>query len=153
MTTFSPTTLAADINLAWDAPVGANVGGYNVYFGLSSRSYSNKVSIGNRTSYTLSGLESGKTYYIAVTAQRGTSSIESNFSNEVSVRIPFPDSDNDGMPDIFEISNTLDPFDPSDANLDADQDGLTNLQEFKTGRNPTLNEGAIFKIINSLLLN
>ena len=35
------------------------------------------------------------------------------------------------MPDSWEIENGLDPNDPSDAALDSDNDGLTNLEEFE----------------------
>lgn len=40
------------------------------------------------------------------------------------------DSDNDGMPDMFEIQNGLDQNNQKDASLDPDNDGLTNLEEF-----------------------
>jgi hypothetical protein len=43
------------------------------------------------------------------------------------------DDDNDGMPDRFERANRLDPLNPSDANGDADADGLTNVEEFRLG--------------------
>ncbi|MFQ5853257.1 MAG: hypothetical protein ACE5JU_22080, partial [Candidatus Binatia bacterium] len=43
------------------------------------------------------------------------------------------DADNDGLPDDFEVANGLNPNDPSDAVLDPDADGLTNLQEFQAG--------------------
>jgi len=46
------------------------------------------------------------------------------------------DSDNDGMPDDWELSFGLNPFDASDANKDLDNDGLTNLQEYIAGTNP-----------------
>ena len=37
---------------------------------------------------------------------------------------------------VFEKFYGLNPNNPSDANLDSDGDGLTNLQEFKAGTNP-----------------
>lgn len=40
------------------------------------------------------------------------------------------DADNDGMLDAWELEHGLDSTDPMDAELDPDQDGLTNLQEF-----------------------
>ena len=47
-----------------------------------------------------------------------------------------PDDDNDGMPDVWEIANGLNPFDPSDATADPDGDGATNLQEYLRGTDP-----------------
>ena len=46
------------------------------------------------------------------------------------------DSDNDGMPDAWEIAHGLNPNDPSDADQDRDGDGLTNLQEYQLGTDP-----------------
>ena len=51
-----------------------------------------------------------------------------------------PDDDGDQMDDSWETSFGLDPTDPSDANLDGDNDGKTNLQEFNEGTNPTVDE-------------
>jgi hypothetical protein len=45
------------------------------------------------------------------------------------------DDDDDGMPDTYEIANSFDPL-VDDAALDADGDGVSNLQEFIDGTNP-----------------
>ncbi|MBR9985933.1 MAG: hypothetical protein KFF68_08490 [Desulfosarcina sp.] len=47
-----------------------------------------------------------------------------------------PDDDNDGIPDAWEITYGLDPL-VNDADLDADGDGWTNLEEFQADTNPT----------------
>ena len=49
---------------------------------------------------------------------------------------PNGDLDGDGMPNGWEICYGLDPRDPSDADLDSDGDGLTNLREYRLGRSP-----------------
>ena len=46
------------------------------------------------------------------------------------------DSDGDGMPDEWERKYDLNPQDPADAELDSDEDGFTNLQEYADGTNP-----------------
>ncbi|SGY87282.1 M4 family metallopeptidase [Moritella viscosa] len=51
--------------------------------------------------------------------------------DNVSFNSTIQDSDNDGMPDQWELDNSLDPNDPADASLDPDQDGLTNLAEYQ----------------------
>ncbi len=51
------------------------------------------------------------------------------------VQLP-PDSDDDGMPDSFELANGLNPNDPNDAVLDADGDGQNNRAEYLAGTNP-----------------
>jgi hypothetical protein len=78
------------ISLAWDAPATNEDGspltvlsGYKVYYGTASGVYDHSVDVGNVTTYTLTGLTKGQTYYIAVTAI-DTSDTQSNLSNQVS---------------------------------------------------------------------
>ena len=46
------------------------------------------------------------------------------------------DDDNDGMPDAYEIANSFNPLNASDALADADRDGYSNLSEYKAGTDP-----------------
>jgi hypothetical protein len=47
------------------------------------------------------------------------------------------DSDSDGMPDAWETLYGLDPYDPSDASSDLDNDGVTAINEFLAGTVPS----------------
>ena len=51
------------------------------------------------------------------------------------------DTDGDGMPDLFEVENQLDP-NRDDANEDLDGDGLDNISEYRQGKNPSLDDVA-----------
>jgi hypothetical protein len=59
-------------------------------------------------------------------------------SGMTSVRIAPPgvDSDEDGMPDAYEVANGLNPGNKIDAQEDPDHDGVSNLDEFNIGTNP-----------------
>ncbi len=77
--------LGAAFTLEWDPNQEANLAGYRLYYGTASRTYETRIDVGNVTTYRVTGLLDGVTYYFAVTAydQQG---MESGYSNEVTAR-------------------------------------------------------------------
>ncbi len=82
------TVYAGEATLTWDPPTTnadgtplTDLAGYKVYYGTESGNYSQSIDVGNVTTYTVSGLTNGQTYYFAVTAY-DTSGNESDYSNE-----------------------------------------------------------------------
>jgi hypothetical protein len=73
---------AAQFSLIWDPSGDSDVVGYNVYYGTQSGHYTTEVNAGNTTTYTVSNLQAGSTYYFAVTAY-DSYGYESAYSNEV----------------------------------------------------------------------
>ncbi|HQO81134.1 MAG TPA: PKD domain-containing protein, partial [Deltaproteobacteria bacterium] len=88
---FSSLAFAASISVSWNANTEADLAGYKVYFGNQSRAYSAGIDVGKTTNYRLDNAQSGRTYYVAVTAY-DTSGNESDYSAEASVNIPVSDS-------------------------------------------------------------
>jgi hypothetical protein len=84
---------AQQVQLAWDAPVQTNgtpvpnLAGYKLYYGSQSGQYSTMIPVGLTTTYTVTNLSAGQTYYFAV-KDYNSSGTESAFSNEVSVTLP-----------------------------------------------------------------
>jgi fibronectin type 3 domain-containing protein len=85
--TTSPSTHTAV--LSWEAPPGT-VQGYRVYCGTSSGAYAQALGSGAytaTTSFVVTGLPSGQTYFFAVTAI-DASGLDSGYSNEASKTFP-----------------------------------------------------------------
>ncbi len=78
---------AASIKIAWDPSTEPLVTGYRIYYGKWSGVYTNAIDAGNRTDYTVTGLDAGTTYYFTATAYNGAGD-ESEFSNEASFTVP-----------------------------------------------------------------
>lgn len=78
-------THSAEITLTLEDPNNdpTEVGGYNLYYRQHGQDAWDRVNIGQQTSYTLTGLEAGQTYYVALTAHDGDGGRESDFSNIV----------------------------------------------------------------------
>ncbi|MBH0204532.1 MAG: fibronectin type III domain-containing protein [Nitrospira sp.] len=74
--------------LSWDASTGTDIAGYKIYLATASGAYGAPIATTSTdvTTYTVTGLVIGATYFFVVTAFNldGT---ESTFSNEVSKSI------------------------------------------------------------------
>ncbi len=71
-----------DVKLAWDRNPNPKVAGYKIYFSRSNWEHATVIDVGNRTEYTVKGLDAGVTYRFAATAYSRTGE-ESALSHEV----------------------------------------------------------------------
>jgi len=97
---------AQSVTLEWDANTESDLAGYKVYYGTASRTYGTPITLGKVTTYTVTGLTPGTTYYFAVTAYN-TAGLESGYSNEVFATIPLSsskcDANGDGSVNALDI--------------------------------------------------
>jgi hypothetical protein len=133
---FASAAHAASVTLAWDDSQEEDIAGYRVYYGTTSGHYTTMISVGAKTTCTITNLEPGRTYYFAATAYDHSGN-ESGLSVEIPYTVPFVDTDGDGMPDDWENLYGLDPF-VNDANEDPDSDGFTNIEEYHRKTEPTV---------------
>jgi PKD repeat protein len=83
---FVSNAYAGQVTLAWDAVSSPSLSGYRLYYGQTSGSYASHFDVSTQTtSYTVSGLTDGQTYYFGVTAY--DTDEESAFSNQVSATV------------------------------------------------------------------
>jgi hypothetical protein len=78
---------ASQATLAWDPNTESNLAGYKIHYGTDSGSYTVHLDVHNVTTYTVTGLTVGQTYYFAASAY-SSSGKESGYSNPVSHTIP-----------------------------------------------------------------
>lgn len=120
-----PSPLNQSLVLSWSASPGATA--YKVYFSTSPFDSSTLpatfVNVGNTTSFTLTNLANGVTYYVAVSAIAQTTyfmavtafnnpsgPFEPGIANESFYSLPLPSSQNIGSPQESVISNVVHDF-------------------------------------------
>ena len=74
---------AEQVTLSWEASSEPDLAGYKIHYGTASNSYTVHIDVNNVTTYTVTGLTAGQTYYFAATAY-DSSGNESEYSNSVS---------------------------------------------------------------------
>jgi hypothetical protein len=80
-------TPTAQVTLEWDPNTETDLAGYRIYVGTASGVYGAPIDVGLATTYTVTNLQSGHTYYFAVSA-RNAAGQESGKSNEVVYAAP-----------------------------------------------------------------
>jgi len=85
--------LSANVKISWLRNQEPDIAGYKIFYGTSSKNYTNTITINDtatsppQTSYVITGLSEGKTYYFALKAFDLAHQF-SDFSEEVSLYIP-----------------------------------------------------------------
>jgi hypothetical protein len=117
--------LATDITFAWKPSLNTNVIGYDVYYGVVSRSYTNVITTGATNRVIIPNLVPGTTYFFAVTAYN-IAGLEGPSSPETSYTIPIP-------PPILQIG----PFNPGNLTVRG-QVGASYQLQYSTNLAPNL---------------
>jgi len=91
LTLLSGQAIAASLQVSWNANTDADLAGYKVYYGTLTGTYGPAVDVRNVTAYQIANVQSGSTYYVAVSAY-DSSGNESSRSTEVRATIPAADT-------------------------------------------------------------
>jgi hypothetical protein len=75
-------------------------------------------------------------YEFFVTSEDTAENTKKSETKEFWITNDLDDTDSDGMPDWWEEKYGFDPYDPTDAENDEDDDGVTNIEEYKGDTNP-----------------
>ena len=102
---------------------------------VGSRVLTNLVQNELSSFFTLTNVQSSNAgvYRLAVTNLAGVST--PSFSGPAILTV-LADNDRDDLPDTWEAAHGLSSSDPADAQLDTDDDGMTNWQEYTAGTDP-----------------
>lgn len=85
---FSNTVLGTTITFVWDASTSPNIGGYKLYWGETSGAYTTSKDVGNVLTTDLTELVPEHNYFIAMKSYNSDKTVESGYSNEVSILVP-----------------------------------------------------------------
>lgn len=85
--TIASNALAAEVTLAWNPNTESDLAGYRIHHGTASGNYTVHIDVHNVSTYTVTGLTEGQTYYFAATAYDASGN-ESEYSNQVSYSVP-----------------------------------------------------------------
>ena len=128
----------SSLSFTWE-PASGDVAHYNVYLSVEGQPYG--LFCEAPTNFCQVDGEDGQSYVMQVEAEdgSGTTGPISDPSEKIVVFLngSANDTDGDGMPDSWEASYGLNPFDPGDGSRDLDDDGLTNSEEWAAGTLPT----------------
>lgn len=92
---------AGEVNIAWNLQTDPTLGSYNIYYGVAPHTYIFSLNVGLTNFATVPNLESGVTYYFAVTSVT-TNGAESDFSREVTATLrPEPPTINSTSVSIY----------------------------------------------------
>ena len=94
---------AGSVTVSWNPNSETDLAGYKIYYGTQSRNYDKTIDVGNTTSYRITNLSDGLTYYFAVTAY-DTANNESDFSEEVFITLAPPE-----QPPVVAYFQAVDP--------------------------------------------
>ena len=114
------------VNLTWNASASSNVGGYIFSYGTGSGVYTQSIDVGNNTSTTLTGLQSGTAYYFAVSAYDTTRGLISNYSSEAAFNAPPP-------PTVYFAANQTSGNYPLDVSLTPSTTGAITSWQWNFG--------------------
>jgi hypothetical protein len=87
----------------------------------------------NFYSFSVPTVSTSLTYRVVV---RNLANPQPGVASSVATITVLPDTDNDGIPDAWEVAYNLGTNDVADAALDVDGDGMTNWEEYVAGTDP-----------------
>ena len=129
------------LTFAWTAATGS-VDHYHVYVSLDGGVFNLHTQVSSTTCTMV--VADGRRYRIQVDAEdpQGNLGPMSDPSEEVVVFLngSSEDTDGDRMPDVWEVAQGFNPYNPSDGTQDRDSDGLSNREEFLSGTSPSVSD-------------